>query len=291
MENQLYIRVRGRVLGPYDQEKLKSLARRGQLSRLQELSQDATNWVRASTYPELFVSEDPPPVAVASQAVSESRPATSGDGHAPRGSARWWYNKNGAEAGPVDQTALQSMLASGQLGPDDIVWAEGMPQWVTARQAPGLLPTHNGSGLQGLQHGAAEASKDELPASLCKSATNSRPWVAFISMVCFIYAGLSVVAGILALIHGAKHHSTDVVAGALFVLIYAIDVAVGGFLLLNYANHLAGLDHSAHAVVLEKAIDASRSFWIYVSVHLIIGLAFLVIGLVWIVAASGSFPW
>ena len=58
MENQLYIRMRGRVLGPYDQEKLQSLARRGQLSRMHELSQDATNWVRASTYPELFVVED-----------------------------------------------------------------------------------------------------------------------------------------------------------------------------------------------------------------------------------------
>ena len=58
MENQLYVRIRGRVLGPYDQEKLQSLARRGQLSRLHELSTDATNWVRASAYPELFVSEE-----------------------------------------------------------------------------------------------------------------------------------------------------------------------------------------------------------------------------------------
>ena len=57
MENQLYVRIRGRILGPYDQDKLQSLARRGQLSRLHEVSQDATNWVRASTYPELFVGK------------------------------------------------------------------------------------------------------------------------------------------------------------------------------------------------------------------------------------------
>lgn len=57
MENQLYIRIRGKILGPYNQEKLQSLSRRGQLSRLHEVSQDAANWVRASTYPELFLVE------------------------------------------------------------------------------------------------------------------------------------------------------------------------------------------------------------------------------------------
>jgi S1-C subfamily serine protease len=58
MDNQLYVRIRGKVTGPYDQEKLRWLARRGQLSRAHELSQDTTHWVRASTYPELFSLDD-----------------------------------------------------------------------------------------------------------------------------------------------------------------------------------------------------------------------------------------
>jgi len=56
MDTQLYLRVRGRVLGPYDQEKLQSLVRRGQLSRMHEVSTDGTHWVQAGTYPELFVA-------------------------------------------------------------------------------------------------------------------------------------------------------------------------------------------------------------------------------------------
>ena len=60
MENQLYIRVRGRVLGPYDQEKLHLLARRGQFSRAHEISDDGLSWVRASTRPELFGNGDNP---------------------------------------------------------------------------------------------------------------------------------------------------------------------------------------------------------------------------------------
>jgi S1-C subfamily serine protease len=65
MENQLYVRIRGRILGPYDQEKLQSLARRGQLGRMHELSADAVNWVQASAYPELFVGQGgPPPMTI-----------------------------------------------------------------------------------------------------------------------------------------------------------------------------------------------------------------------------------
>jgi S1-C subfamily serine protease len=57
MDKRFYVRMRGRVLGPYDWQKLLSLARCGQLSRTHELSTDAKNWVEATTYPELFGSD------------------------------------------------------------------------------------------------------------------------------------------------------------------------------------------------------------------------------------------
>ncbi|MEN6449924.1 MAG: serine protease [Thermoguttaceae bacterium] len=47
MESQLYIRIRGRVLGPYDQQTLKLLAQRGQFSRIHEVSRDGVNWFPA----------------------------------------------------------------------------------------------------------------------------------------------------------------------------------------------------------------------------------------------------
>ena len=141
MQVQLYVRIRGRALGPYDQEKLQSLVRFGQLSRMQEVSTDATNWVRASTYPELFVNQGPPSVLVEEQAVVEVQKPSTKNGPPPMlFGQQWWYGKNGSEAGPVDQATLQQMLASGTLSPDDIVWTDGMAQWVPAGQAPGLAP-------------------------------------------------------------------------------------------------------------------------------------------------------
>jgi len=295
MENQLYIRIRGRVLGPYDQEKLQSLARCGQLSRMHELSQDATNWVHASAYPELFVVEDRSLPAVSQQVPGEARDGVQRQGPPPVPSGRrWWYRKNGSEAGPVDETTLQQTLASGGLGPDDLVWTDGMPQWVPARQAPGLLPVQSAPWLQegwrGPATGTAE-QKDGLPASLCKAASNSRFWVVFIAIVSFVYAGLAIIAGIFALIHGANHHLPPVVAWGLFELIFAVDVAAGGFLLSSYASHVANLKYSSYGIVLEKALDTLRTFWIYVSINLIVFLAFLLFVVVWVIAVGGTFPW
>jgi hypothetical protein len=291
----MYIRLRGKVMGPYDMEKLQSLARRGQLSRMHELSQDATNWVRASTYPELFVSENKPPAVVTRSASGEVREALPGGGQVlPAPGRHWWYRKSGSEVGPVDQAALQQVLASGILSADDVVWADGMSQWVPARQVPGLLPVQTAPWLQQgegeLVVGTAER-KDELPVSLCKAATNSRAWVIFIAVVSYIYAGLAILAGIFALIYGAKDHLPQVVAWGLFQLIWGVDVAAGGFLLSNYASRVASLRYSNHAAVLEKSLDTLRTLWIYVSVNLIVFLALLVFVVVWVFAVGATFPW
>lgn len=224
MENQFYIRIRGRVLGPYDLDKLQSLARRGQLSRMHEVSSDATTWVRASAHPELFVNED-----VASMAVSQ-------DGQ-------------------------------------------------NARQVPGLV-TAPGSFSPPLR-GKGD-SNDDLPADLCKTAVNSRSWVVFVAVVSFLYAALMVVGGLIQLIQGAQVRAAPQVASGLFGLIFGVDVAAGGFLLLTYASRLASLRFGGNAMVLEKALDTLRAFWIYVSINLIVFLAFLTFMIVWIIAVGGT---
>ena len=127
MDTQLYLRVRGRVLGPYDQEKLQSLVRRGQLSRMHEVSTDGTHWVRASTYAELFVGAPvklvvpemqvaaPPPaqqpandlsIPLAEEAVAQA-PAARRKRLSPVATGRgWYYEHQGAQHGPVEETFL-----------------------------------------------------------------------------------------------------------------------------------------------------------------------------------------
>jgi prepilin-type processing-associated H-X9-DG protein len=54
--------------------------------------------------------------------------------------ADWFYSKSGKQLGPVSETVLFQLAASGQVLPDDLVWKEGMAQWMKASQVPGMIP-------------------------------------------------------------------------------------------------------------------------------------------------------
>ena len=53
----------------------------------------------------------------------------------------WYYIKDGSDEkqGPVDTPVLKELAASGQLQPEDMLWKEGMEQWVLASRAKGLF--------------------------------------------------------------------------------------------------------------------------------------------------------
>jgi hypothetical protein len=294
MENQLYIRLRGRVLGPYDTAKLQSLAMRGQLSRMHEVSPDSANWVPASNYPDLFTNAEIPQATVVQQAAQVAHQPVNGDQEYRLAGRRWWYRKNGSQVGPVEEAALQQSLASGTLSPEDFVWTEGMPQWVPARQAPHLTPTPASTTQQNDFSFRTTESGDnrrDLPIGLCKSARNSRPWVTFIAIVLFVYAGLSLVVGMLLLILGANRHLPPFVAQGLFGLIYGIDSLIGGSLLMSYANRLGNMRYGSQEYSLEKCLDTLRSFWLFVSINLIVFLGLLAFFAIWIIAFAGSAPW
>ena len=314
MDAELYIRIRGRVLGPYDQEKLQSLARRGQLSRMHELSEDGINWVQASTYPELFVSgqvapptvepqpgsAEPhqemavqPPVGSPQREQENVAPAPPPQAPAqPESGQKWYYEKDGAEVGPVDYALLQQMITVGQVGSNTLVWTDGMTEWVAAGQVSGLAkpPVVRPLDRSASDQSAEERSTDgdTLPLSLCRAATGSRPWVQFIAVIAFVYGGLSVLGGIFLLIEGANKSLPPVVASGLFSLIYGAVATAGGFLLTNYGNRLGSLHYSKSPTILEKALDALKGFWIYVSIFLIVLLAFVVFVVVWVVAIGGT---
>ena len=50
----------------------------------------------------------------------------------------WYYVDNGQQAGPVDDAALEALVASGKVKPDTLVWHEGMAAWTAYGQ---IVPT------------------------------------------------------------------------------------------------------------------------------------------------------
>jgi GYF domain 2 len=68
--------------------------------------------------------------------------------------SQWYYAKGGEQHGPISGRELKELATSGGLGPADLVWKEGMPEWRPAGGLQGLFP--------GIQPVAASPSKSPI---------------------------------------------------------------------------------------------------------------------------------
>lgn len=141
-----FIRVRGRVQGPFDLEQLKRLRQRGQFSRACEFSVDGQKWQSASGLDSVFAA----PVRSVRQAepelipeaVAEPPAGTEAAATQPGASrAAWYYTSGEEQRGPVSLLELRRMVSQGVVVPTDLAWKEGMPDWTAVGAVPELQVT------------------------------------------------------------------------------------------------------------------------------------------------------
>lgn len=41
----------------------------------------------------------------------------------------WFYGKEGQQYGPIDEATLRARISTGEVGPKDLIWTEGMAKW------------------------------------------------------------------------------------------------------------------------------------------------------------------
>lgn len=58
----------------------------------------------------------------------------------PTQPARWYHLHGEDQHGPIGLAEARAHVASGTIGPDTYVWADGMPDWLPARDVPALTP-------------------------------------------------------------------------------------------------------------------------------------------------------
>ena len=78
--------------------------------------------------------------------VSSSVDAHADDGHLgePDGADSeipWFYARDELQSGPFPFSEIKRLAEQGALYPDDLVWCNGMPEWIEAASVPGLLAT------------------------------------------------------------------------------------------------------------------------------------------------------
>ena len=53
----------------------------------------------------------------------------------------WFYGKEGEQYGPIDEATLRARITTGEIGPRDLIWSEGMAEWTPLSQLPQFGPT------------------------------------------------------------------------------------------------------------------------------------------------------
>jgi uncharacterized RDD family membrane protein YckC len=70
----------------------------------------------------------------------------------------WYYALDGQQKGPVSQTDLDQLVATGVVGQETLVWHAGMPEWKPLRLATAAVPP-----LPGSAPGAAYSAPSGAP--------------------------------------------------------------------------------------------------------------------------------
>ena len=144
MEEQYFIRRRGRVAGPYDYEVLMKMGKTGKLFKSDEVSEDQVSWspaeetefipakpVRPVRGPEpepepepIYVSETP-----VTTAFGGSRP---GPSVAPSTNKEWHYSYGDITFGPIKESELKQKFMTKEITTKTKVWTDGMADWEEA---------------------------------------------------------------------------------------------------------------------------------------------------------------
>lgn len=189
---QYFIRLRGQVQGPFPVEQLHALAKRSRFSRLHQVSTDGVTWERATKFPQLFPKPErgsaipamggaaddgdlelAEPEPIGNPAVSGGAAAQTVDSpenlaarYAKQESTLWYYTQGAEELGPVSLTDLKALVRQGSLTSDDMLWTNGMDEWVDAGAVHELFPPVAVDPLAGARASHAAASSSSSLATL-----------------------------------------------------------------------------------------------------------------------------
>ncbi|WP_437193414.1 GYF domain-containing protein [Planctomicrobium sp. SH527] len=137
-----FVRISGKILGPFGQDQLRSLRSRGRLHADHEVSVDRRTWLPATSLVELFGEP-----AGAKQSNSSTSATVPEDSPSSK-SVEWFYAIGDEQQGPVTFSDLKKLAARGELTHRDMVWHSGLVEWIPAGDQPGLISSPRSSSRQ-----------------------------------------------------------------------------------------------------------------------------------------------
>jgi len=140
-----FVRLRGKVMGPFGDAQLVSLRDRGQLKPFHEVSTDKVLWVPASTLTTIFPTQSGSEQLLPDTTPNKTVPTSIS---CPVGESWFWADEEGNRHGPFEIGNFKSLIDSGRVSAETLVWKSGMPDWLPADQVLPILFGPKPSGIK-----------------------------------------------------------------------------------------------------------------------------------------------
>lgn len=139
------IRWRGKVSGPHDLDSLKSMLSRGEVSLLHEVLKEG-RWIpldelvtRAPAKSASAQARAQAPGPEDNKPQREEKPIPpKAAGPPPPPNDQYYLAKGGQQEGPYSIARLRDLAIADAVHADDLVWKDGMPNWVTLSSIIGM---------------------------------------------------------------------------------------------------------------------------------------------------------
>lgn len=147
--------------------------------------------------------------------------------------SQWYYNESGVQRGPVGSMEIRSLLESGRIGVETLVWAQGMADWMPLHSVPEfrsatLPPSPQFQPFQPEVSGnlspyappASHSADDVDWSGYVPDGPQIRPWVRYWARTCDFLLFVVLFGGVATAFHPQLAEMNDTLLGAILLLIY-----------------------------------------------------------------------
>jgi hypothetical protein len=275
-----YVKIRGRTLGPFTPDRLRQMAQQGQLSRINLISQDGQDWIKAGEVPAFFEGAKQQPQE---RIEPTSEPITSPNQVKPE----WHYALGAEQHGPVTFGQVRGLVANQTLGAGDLVWKEGMSDWEPVSSIAELaasLPKREEPERRKRTRRDRETRDSSASVDLSASRDIIRSgssWAFFITIATYVFAGFIFFLSIAGLIVGAKQQQGVVVAQAVINLLFGGVITTAAIFLNRYSSHASRFCVSGDTDDLNQSLRWLSRLWLFIGICLIFILALTLITVIY----------
>lgn len=290
IDDRVYVRFKGKTLGPLTLQKVQDLAKRGQITRMHDLSSDGMSWVKAEEFGGVFPSQRTAAATHAANGaalaetitLSDAAPvetnnaATMRPGESPDSNVEWYAHIGNENRGPMTMQAMQTTFNSGKITRETLVWRAGFDEWKPASDA---FPQWFGQVTPMSQSGAGYAPQaqvvinhDGKASDLFYELHRQRPWVLLLSGILVTIGTLTAIFWLAFMIANAESRLNLALSGGVKVIVGLIGLAfsgvviASGWLLLRYAAALKDLAIHRNSGMPTEAARRLFFFWRFVGI-------------------------